>query len=154
MHGEKRTSVSVLLRSGKNDAQMILQAVGVEELSFEVVEGAESPIQGWYSEDHHKKCPAPALVIETQNSKSMLVAWICYPLPPGANSDRLLIDSKCESSLSRLDFQVEYDGKSDEISIRNDPAARLSGETGFTSRVSVVRDGNGKWSNPVDQPGD
>jgi hypothetical protein len=151
---EKRTSVSALLRSGRNGAQMILQAVGVDELRCEVVEGAESPIQGWYSEDHHKKCPAPVLLFETQNSKSMLVAWICYPLPPGANSDRLLIDSKCESSLSRLDFQVEYDGKSDEISIRNDPAARLSGETGFTSRVSVVRDGNGKWSNPVDQPGD
>jgi len=143
---EKRTGSSVLLRSAVNGAQMILQAVGEQEINSEVIEGAESPIQGWYSEDHHKKCPAPVLIFDSCDTRSMMVAWICYPLPPGARPDQFRLNSMLDPTLMRLDFQVELGDKADAISIRNDSAARLAGGTGSTSKITVTRNGNKCWS--------
>lgn len=143
---EKHSGSSVLMRSRVNGAQMILHAVSEQEFSCDVIEGDESPIQGWYSKDHHKKCPAPALIFNSRDTRSMLVAWICYPLPPGANPDQFRLDSTLEPTLTRLDFQLKYGDIADAISIRNALATRLGSATGSTSSITFVRDGNSSWT--------
>ena len=148
---ENRADSSVLLRSGRNGAQLIMQALTAQEIDSEVIEGQESPIQGWYSEDHHRKRPSPTLIFEVRQSRSVFVAWVFYPLPPGIDADQYYVNSELEPTFSRLAFDVQCDGKIDSIAILNRAEARSTGARDLTSTITIIRDGKKRWSiGPVD----
>ena len=146
-----RTDSSAVLRSERNGAQLIIQAVSVQKFSSEVLAGAVSPIQGWYSADHHKKCPSPVVIFNVCQSSSMFVAWVFYPLPPGMQADQFCVNPLADPTSSRLAFEVQFSDKIDSISILNDTKARSTDVNRSTSNISIVRDGNESWStNTVD----
>ena len=106
---------TALLRSGRNGAQLVMAALTEQDISSEVVEGSESPIQGWYSEDHHKKCAAPALSFDVFKSRSIFVAWVLYPLPSGADASQVQIEMSHEQG-PRREITVRCAGKPDSVS--------------------------------------
>jgi hypothetical protein len=73
-----------LLRAG-NGARLIIVAHTNQQMMGTVIEGSESPIQGWYSEDHYKKVPAPVLDFSIAGEPTATVTWVIYPLPPGVD---------------------------------------------------------------------
>jgi uncharacterized heparinase superfamily protein len=141
MQIEHRTGSSALLRSRLNGAQLIMRAFTVQEIDSDVIEGQESPIQGWYSEDHHRKCPSPTLIFEVGQSSSAIVAWVLYPLRPDVDAGQIGISAVSGPDSSRLEFKVQSDDKIDSISILNGATARSSAGPGSTSIITIARDG-------------
>ena len=141
MQIEHRTGSSALLRSRRSGARLIMRAVTAQEIDSEVIEGQESPIQGWYSEDHHRKCPSPTLVFEVAQSRSIVVAWVLYPLRPEVDAGQFGISAVFGPDSSRLAFDVQSNDKVESISILNDATARSSDAPGSASIITIVRDG-------------
>lgn len=54
--------------------------------------GSESPIQGWYSVDHHRKTPSNVVVYERKNSLSAIMTTLLYPCPLGQSGDQANIE--------------------------------------------------------------
>ena len=123
-----------------------MQAITVQEIDSKVIKGQESPIQGWYSEDHHRKCPAPTLIFEVCQSSSVFVAWLIYPLSPGEDAEQYYVKSVLECTLSRLVFDVQNDDKIDSVSIMNCANATSTGARDLTSTITIIRDGQERWS--------
>jgi len=142
---EDRTGNSALLRSGHNDARLIMQAVMADPMDSQVVAGQESPIQGWYSEDHHKKRPSPTLIFETRESRSAFVAWVLYPLRPEHNAGQCHVKLVTEPTSSQLAFEVHASGKVDTVSIENNANSQSSDVPGTTPKITIQRDGKGKF---------
>lgn len=141
MQIEHRTGSSALLRSGRNGSQLIMRAITVQEIESEVIEGQESPIQGWYSEDHHRKCPSPTLIFEVAQSRSVIVAWVLYPLRPEADAGQFRVSAVMDPNSARLAFDVQSNDKVESISILHDATVRSSDVPGSTSTITIVRDG-------------
>jgi len=141
-----RTGSSALLRSERNGAQLILQALTVQEIGSEMVEGRESPIQGWYSEDHHRKCPSPTIIFEVRQSRSIFVAWLLYPLSPGAETEQYYAKLVSGSTPSRLAFKVHGDDKIDSVSIQKNMEKQIAPDRASNSIITITRDGKESWS--------
>ena len=116
-----------------------MTALTDQKIRSEVIEGSESPIQGWYSEDHHKKCAAPVLHFGISESTSVFVTWVLYPLPPGADAEQLnIVMSRAQGPGDHM-FSVKYSGSTDYVSIHNDPKTRSGAERKSVSRISIQR---------------
>jgi len=143
---ENRTGSSALLRSGRNGAQLIMQGLTVQEIGSAVIEGQESPIQGWYSEDHHRKGPSPTLIFEVGQARSIFVAWVLYPLPLEANADDLKFNWLRDPTASRLEFEINYSGSADTIAILNNAEERATDAAYSPSNIMIERAGKKGWS--------
>jgi uncharacterized heparinase superfamily protein len=141
---ENLTSSTALLRSSRNGAQMFLAAHTDHEISSEVIEGSESPIQGWYSEDHYKKCAAPVLSFSVCNMRSVFVAWVLYPLAPATDAAQVRTRVLHEPGLGQHVLSVQYADKTDSVSILNDPKARSGHGGNPFSEFSIERGGK-RW---------
>jgi Heparinase II/III N-terminus/Heparinase II/III-like protein len=148
---EKLNGSSALLRSNRNGAQMLVQALTDQDIGGEVVEGSESPIQGWYSEDHHKKCASPVLSFNIFEARSILVVWVFYPLAPGTNAEHVRIDGSPEQSMKRVEFKVQFARNVDSVCVLNDPAARSEAGRKSVAGISIKRDGKGEWTTDPDE---
>ena len=116
------------------------------EIGHELIEGQESPIQGWYSEDHHRKCPSPTLIFKVGQARSIFVSWVLYPLPPEADATQFQVRWIRDPSASRLDFETSYSDSMDSISILNNAAERATDLTYSSSSIKIERVGDKSWS--------
>ena len=136
---ENLTNSSALLRSGRNGALFFLEAVTDEQMSGEVIEGSESPIQGWYSEDHHKKCSSPVLSFSIGGARSIFVAWILYPMAPGSDATEVRSCAVREPQAGFRTIQVQRGGLSDRIRLPDSAHAVSGEESRRLARVSLER---------------
>ena len=139
---------TALLRSGRNGAQLIVAAYSDKEIRSKVIKGSESPIQGWYSEDHYKKCASPVLSFEILESRSAFVTWVLYPIPPGMDAERVKIKITHGDDPDHYEVSVQHADKSDSLSIRNDQRVRLGTARKPESRISVTRNRSASYLDP------
>ena len=136
---ESLSGSSALLRCTSNGAQLVLTGVTEHEMAGEAISGQESPIQGWYSEDHYKKCPSPVLSFNISNARSAAVTWVLYPLPPGANPEQVQVtlshdkDARCSIVDIRSDNVLDY------VTIPNKPGARSKSGSKIGAGISIER---------------
>jgi len=143
---EEITDSRVLLRSELNGARLIVQAVSHEALCSEVLVGSEAPIQGWYSADHHVKCPAPAIVFGARNLASVCVAWLLYPLAPGMSVSPVKVEQVENSDEEFLGFAVIRSAGTDSYSIQSNAAENAAQPGSISSKIAVARNGRTTWT--------
>jgi len=130
-----------LLRCVNNGAQLVLAGVTEHEIASEIIKGLESPIQGWYSEDHYEKCPSPVLSFNISNARSAFVSWVLYPLPPGADSEQVRVSVSRNQDVRRSIVNVRSGNKLDNVTIPDGPNALPESGSELASRISIERSG-------------
>jgi len=136
---ESLRGTNALLRSVKNGAQLVLTAVTSHDMSGETISGQESPIQGWYSEDHYKKCPSPALSFAITNVRSAIVAWVLYPLPSDGDPGRVNVSASNDPDTHDLVVKVQSGGNLDYAKIPVEPDALPENGGKMVSGISIER---------------
>jgi len=139
------SAASVILRSKENGARLILRALAEREFKTTVVTGEDAPIQGWYSDDHHKKCPSPTLVFQTRGRSSTCVPWLLYPLPNGSNPAEVHTEYFDTTEDKSYTFIVARNGKRDSFSIDGICASRDSGKVRLRASVVYNRHDGATW---------
>ena len=134
-----------ILQSKRTSAKLMVSAISTGHLEGQVINGQESPIQGWYSEDHHKKQPATTLEFTTANARSALLVWILVPFPAGGDIASVEIAStvSLETGCIALDVTIApashiAHGR-DSISIK----VRQPGKT--AAAIDITRSDNRHW---------
>jgi len=147
---ENLNDSTALLRSGRNGARLVLVALGNHDIGSQVIEGQESPIQGWYSKDHYEKCAAPVLSFNVAGARSAFVSWVLYPLQPGADASQVQTRISHDADAMRYVIDVQVGDRIESITILDDATLRASSDGVVKSTIIIERDGQ-EWS--VD-PGD
>jgi len=142
---DRLTASTALLRSKRNGAQLLLVGLGNHDFSSEILEGEESPIQGWYSEDHYKKCAAPALRFAVRETRSALVCWVLYPLGTGADPDQVKTRVTHNADAMRYVIDVQVGDRIESITILGNATLRASSDGVVKSTIFIERDGQ-EWS--------
>ena len=142
---ERLDSATALLRSARNGAQLVVAGLGDHEISSQVIEGSESPIQGWYSEDHYKKCAAPVLSFDVVEMRSAFVAWVLYPLAPGSDAGQIRTTLTFEQDCKQYVLGVHCGDQVDYVKILNDEMRRAAAGSRVYSSITVERQGQ-EWS--------
>jgi hypothetical protein len=106
------------LRSKRTSARLSLFPIGVDDLSCEVITGQESPIQGWYSQDHHKKEPASTIVFNTSPLKTTTLVWVLVPLSEEHDDVAVDVRPSSGSESGVINFEVCIAPGSDSVSVR------------------------------------
>ena len=101
---------SAIIRSESNGALLVLQVLTDQVIQGEVVEG-------WYSADHYKKCPAPVLSFTAKKAPSSRFVWLLYPLPAGSDAGHVM--AKLEYGPDGVDERlvIRSDKRADKIQI-------------------------------------
>jgi hypothetical protein len=73
------TEKTVTLQSKRNNACLYLIPAEKEKVQMDMKTGCETPIQGWYSIDHHSKTPSTAIFYEIHNTRSTIIATLVFP---------------------------------------------------------------------------
>lgn len=70
---------TVIIKSKRNNACLYLIPAETEKIKVDMKTGCETPIQGWYSMDHHFKIPSTAVIYDVKNTQSTLLTTLIYP---------------------------------------------------------------------------
>jgi uncharacterized heparinase superfamily protein len=136
---DNRDGTSAILRSKANDARMVLKALIDNDIEITVVVGEESPIQGWYSPDHHRKCPAPAVEFKVSGASTLRVPWLLFPLPAGEDPANVRVISSQSESAQGNEFVISHDQKRDTFRVdANVLIQRHNGRT-WSSKDPTIR---------------
>ena len=135
---------TVHLLCENNGAQMLLLPVVGGKLNVKAVTGASAPIQGWYSEDHHKKCPAPTLNFHVEDERNMTAAWVLYPLPPGADSTVIQVSMMKSDTDDAFAFEVSNRALTHSISVSKPSLTAAAGEALNHADIVITNQAIGK----------
>ena len=102
---EDMTESSAMVRS-PNGARLVIKAVSDRHMDGEVIDG-------WYSEDHHKKCESPVLSFTTRGNGPTLVAWILYPV--AADFEMVTVEASMTTEGEQSAIVVSRGQRSDRI---------------------------------------
>lgn len=100
---------SVMLKNQKLNSDLFIIPAESNHIKVKLETGSESPIQGWYSVDHHFKTPATTITYEFEGSKYTVIATLIYPNK---------IQSSCES-IQLKPIEV-FHGEGQAYRIKND----------------------------------
>jgi uncharacterized heparinase superfamily protein len=84
-HGHPESEIYVeaekaaIIKSKRNSACVYLIPAEIEKIQIDKKTGCETPIQGWYSVDHHYKTPSTALIYEIKNTESTIITTLVFP---------------------------------------------------------------------------
>jgi hypothetical protein len=118
------------------------------EWNISTLEGCESPIQGWYSVDHHKKAPAPTVIFSRHGIGTLTWTTLLYPFSADQNTGdpsikRLQVSGgKCQAFAVCTPRGVDY------LMVSNDNQKKQFGPFQSDENITVVRtDKNGEIIN-------
>jgi hypothetical protein len=81
----------VILGTESNHTRLCLLPVNSRDIKVQWLCGAEKPIQGWYSMDHHLKVPSTTVIYEKKNCRSTTFATLLYPVETDKNINDISI---------------------------------------------------------------
>jgi len=136
---ESLGGASALLRSTENGAQLVLTAITEHDITGEIISGQESPIQGWYSEDHYKKCPSPVLSFRISSTRSAFVTWVLYPLQQGADPELVQVEASRDHGTCRSTIEVRYGDALDQVEISHKIDARPDSAPNMAAGIIIRR---------------
>ena len=103
---DELTADSAIVRS--DGASLVIKACTDQELESEI-------IQGWYSEDHYRKCPAPVLSFTARQAPSSRFVWLLYPLPAGSDASQVSANLEPGSDGNEVKLVVRSGARSDYV---------------------------------------
>jgi hypothetical protein len=143
------THPEIVVRAGENDrvilgtttdtASLHLIPVDPKNVKISRLTGSETPIQGWYSVDHHHKRASTAVIFERENAVSTVLATLLYPFPAGETDDEVKIEPLEFSSGKGLAYVVNtYRGR-DYLMFSHDKALKKFGKYRSKGIVAGIR---------------
>ncbi len=130
---EELSPKAAVIRSSANGARLIVRALTNHDMSSEQVEG-------WYSEDHHKKYEAPVLSFAIARASSAFVAWILYPLPPAADPGELSATLERDEAAAEVTIAIRHAGRRDAIQLPAVASTDKAQQAARLARICVSRD--------------
>ena len=131
---EELSGTAGLIRSSSNGARLVIRALTDHGMSSE-------EIVGWYSADHHKKCEAPVLSFAVAKASSAFVAWILYPLPPGADAADISATLEHGSGATGKTIRVQRGGDSDVIRLPSGVSTGGAEKAARLTQICIARGG-------------
>jgi hypothetical protein len=129
-------------------ARLCLLPEEPSEWNISTLEGCESPIQGWYSVDHHKKAPATTVIFSRHGIGTLTWTTLLYPFSADQNTGdtsikRLQVSGgKCQAFAVCTPRGVDY------LMVSNDNQKKQFGPFQSDENITVVRtDKNGEIIN-------
>ena len=123
---EELTETAAIVRSDRNGARLLVKALAPGPLAGELVDG-------WYSEDHHKKCESPVLSFTQSSDGPTHAVWVLYP----CNSDADM--SAVDASMTFVDEGISVVVSRDQLSEQIRIAAPASADSGSQkSRLEAI----------------
>ena len=102
----------VILGTTSDSASLHLIPADPKNVKVSRLTGSETPIQGWYSVDHHHKTASTTVIFERENVQSTVLATLLYPFPAGQTDDEVKIEPLEISSGKGLAYVVStYRGR-------------------------------------------
>lgn len=95
----------VLLADEASGAGLRILPLGQAALATSVEKGSESPIQGWFSVDHHKKVENEAIIFKRSGSR-VVQAFLLIPTPHGVDSNLYVESSRLSSESEGIGVRV------------------------------------------------
>jgi len=143
------THPEIVVSAGENDAVTLgttsdaaslhLIPADPKEVKVGRLTGSETPIQGWYSVDHHHKTASTAVIFECENAHSTVLTTLLYPFPAGTNDDEVKIEPLEVSSGEGLAYVVStYRGR-DFLMFSQDKALKTFGNYRSKGTVAGIR---------------
>ncbi len=86
-------------------------------------------VEGWYSEDHYRKCPAPVLSFTARQAPSSRFVWLLYPLPAGSDASQVMAS-----------LESGPDGNEERLVVRSDTRSDYVQFPGGTADVYRIED--------------
>jgi len=139
-----RPDSSVHLQSENNGAQLLLLPISKRKLNVDLVTGGTSPIQGWYSEDHHKKCPAPTLNFHLECESDLTITWVLYPMPSGADSTVIETSMEDSDNDELIEFELRNRALTHSISIARPSLEQTLEDSARDSEIVITNRTIGK----------
>jgi len=139
---EELDGTAAIVRARGNGALLVLKALTDRDLTATAIEGSESPIQGWYSEDHYRKCSSPVLSFEAESEGPVFVAWILYPLQGGSDAGKVEARMEYEAAAGVSAIHVQSAERSDCIRLSDRTKSGAEEESTRLSRISLENSAN------------
>jgi len=130
---------SAVLNSQSTSARMVLKALTDEDMDVSKIIGEEVPIQGWYSPDHHRKCPAPTLEFRVSGVSSLCVPWLLYPLPPGKDPADVQVTLSESDAMQGIECVIAHGESRDTLRVDADVAIQRQDGSAWSSAESAIR---------------
>lgn len=136
---------AAVLQSRRSGAKLLMQAVCAEPIIGKMVIGQESPIQGWYSEDHHSKQPTATLMFNIADIRSTVIAWVLVPLRQQDDVSQVDISEIDARGSAQVAFGVtlapgvSVAAGQDSIQIETQAAKNVA------AAINIIRAGGRRW---------
>jgi hypothetical protein len=97
-HGHPESEVcieeekTVIIKNKKNSSCLYLIPAETKNIKVDLKTGCQTPIQGWYSLDHHFKTPSTAVIYESERTKSTIMTTLIYPLQANPSKETIQIE--------------------------------------------------------------
>lgn len=129
----------VILRTASDAASLYLIPADPQDVKVRQLTASESPIQGWYSVDHHHKIPSTAVIFERENAHSTVLTTLLYPCPAGQTDDQAKIEPLEVSSGKGLAYVVSTNRGRDYLMFSQDYALKIFGKYRSKGIVACIR---------------
>jgi hypothetical protein len=134
--------------ASENGARLCLLPEEPTSWDVSILKGSEAPIQGWYSIDHHKKCPAAAVIFSRQRIGAVTWTTLLYPFPADQKSGEPVIRRLQVSGGNCQAFAVGGPAGVDYLMVSDDNQKKQFGRFESDEKITVVRtDKNGEIIN-------
>ena len=144
-HGHPESEVSIeaqktaIIKSRRNNSFLYLIPAGVEKIKAHLKTGCDTPIQGWYSVDHHFKTPSPAVIYEIENTKSTIMTTLIYPLQADASKQPVQIEPINVSDGKGFAYKVKTEQGTDYLMLSRSKGLKKFGDYKSSKTVAGIR---------------
>lgn len=129
----------VVLGTAPGAAHLYLIPAAPQNVNVRWLAGSETPIQGWYSVDHHHKTPSTVVIYEQENSASTILTTLLYPCSAGQTDDGVNIEPIEVSEGKGLAFVVATKRGSDYLLLSQDDGLKKFGPYQSEGLVAGIR---------------
>jgi hypothetical protein len=146
-------AAGAVLLAGSKEQQLLLQPHSAQPIQMQVMQGSESPIQGWYSTGHQRKIPSNAIIIENKKCTSLVIAILLYPYATDHGISAISFERIETTSRDCHAYVVQTEMGTDYVMFSNKDGEKTFGPFRSRGHVACIRRGlQGKVSCRFDHP--
>jgi uncharacterized heparinase superfamily protein len=130
---------NVLIEHPSNSPSLQLIPVDSKNVFVELVNGSETPIQGWHSLDHHHKTASTTVIYKQTNTSSTLFATLLFPAEQRWTLDGVMLERLEVNENRGIAFVVESNLGKDHVMFSNNTQLKMFGAYENKGRVALIR---------------
>ncbi len=129
----------IIIGTKSDHARLCLLPVNPQDITVQFLSGAEQPIQGWYSVDHHLKVPSTAVIYEKKNSHSTTFTTLLYPVKSDKNISDINIKPLQVNEGKGMAFSINTNNGNDYVMFSLNNGLKRFGPYESKGMIAVIR---------------